>query len=215
MYCGSSGNSTEVDTSDSSNDNMAAFAVRRKETWSKGERGLGANSCIRKDGRSVEPSRRHMILLKGFWGLTITSCSRTTMLLVMAAKVFTLPFLLILTSAKLFPTICCWSRWPTSFALWQVTEESPVTPVESETSSPLARRENGGCASSHCMNCSRYAWSRACCAGLKSWWSDALECCSEDSVWKTPLSVQAWNSFLSMTSCSLHISWWYRCADFA
>ena len=84
MYCGSSGNSTEVDTSDASNDERAAFAVRRKETWSKSEGGLRANSYIRKNGRSAEPSRRHMILSKSCWGLTITSCSCTTMLLVMA-----------------------------------------------------------------------------------------------------------------------------------
>ena len=145
MYCGSSGNSTEVDTSDAINDERAAFAVRRKETWSTSEGGLGANSYIRKNGRSAEPSRKHMILSKSCWGLTLTSCSCTTMLLVMAAKVFTLPFLFILTSAKLFPTICCWSCWPTSFALWQVTEESPVMPAESETSSPPWCPENGGC----------------------------------------------------------------------
>ena len=66
--------------------------------------------------------------------------------------------------------------------------------------------ENGGRPSSHWMNCSRSAWSRACCAGLKSWWSDALECCSEDSVWLSVNSSPAVHSGIHNGKAHTHLA---------
>ena len=56
------------------------------------------------------------------------------------------------------------------------------------------------------MNCSRSAWSRACCAGLKSWWSDALECCSEDSVWLPANSSTAVHSGVHNGNAHTHLA---------